>query len=244
MASDTTNKKRMDSVRFALVAVAVLLGAWAAARVAAYLSGPARAEDIVARAIAQNAPDANEMKPYLDKTRETAEVLKKKNLFSKEPPKEHPVKQIDGILGAEVLIGEKWYKTGEKIGEAKVLTIEPTRVTIEWDGKKKVFSPLGGADDTPSAPSAPREMPRRRAAERQGPRPEGQAKIATVAAAEGAADDDPLAWMGVNLPPALRAKLLERWNSASDEEKARGKEEWDKMSQDQKEEAVRGMENM
>jgi hypothetical protein len=241
---DTTNRNRMDRVRFTLLALAVLFGAWAAARVAGYLTGPARAEDTVARAIARNAPDANEVKPYLEKAKETAEALKKKNLFSKEPPKENPVKQIDGILGSEVLIGDNWYKVGAKIGDAKILTIEPTRVTIEWDGKKKVFSPLGGDEDKSSGPSKPPQPAPKKPSEPQAAKPDDKAEKVTVAAPVSTAEEDPLAWMGVNLPPALRAKLMEKWNSASDEEKAEAKEQWNKMSQDQKDEAIRSMENM
>ena len=164
MAFDSTTKRHMDRARFGLVAATVLLGAWACARVVGYFNGPAHAGDRVAQAMARSAPDANEVKPYLDKAREAAEALKKKNLFSKEPPKEHPVKQIDGILGAEVLIGDKWYKAGEKVGDANIVTVEPTKVTVEWNGQKKVFS-RWGPGDRPSGPCR-----RRPSGEDAGPR--------------------------------------------------------------------------
>jgi hypothetical protein len=139
-AIDSTTTRHMDRARFGLVAATVLLGAWACARVVGYFNGPAHAGDRVAQAMARGAPDANEVKPYLDKAREAAEALKKKNLFSKEPPKEHPVKQIDGILGAEVLIGDKLYKVGQKVGDATIIAIEPTQVTVELNVQQKTFS--------------------------------------------------------------------------------------------------------
>ena len=235
----------MDLVRTGLFAAAVLLGAWAAARMVGYFVGPAQAENAVAQALTRNAADSNDAATHFDKAREVAEALKKKNLFTVEPPKEHPVKQIDGILGAEVLVGDKWYKVGEKIGDATILLVEPTRVTIEWDGQKKVFSPLGGGDEGPSggppsrAPGGPRPTERRTR-----PGPDVMTAGPPTSARVTAVDDDPLAWMGVDLPAGLRAKLLERWNSASDEEKARGMEEWNKMSEDQKQQAIRSMENL
>ncbi len=244
MASETTRNRQMEYARFGLLAVAILFGAWAAARVVGYFVGPARAEEAVTQALARNAGPSNETETPFDKAREIAETLKKKNLFTLEPPKEHPVKQIDGILGAEVLVGDKWYKVGEKIGEATILSIEPTRVTVEWDGQKKVFSPLGGDDNGPPEgprlrePGGPSRAERRRpSSDIAAPTLPGPVEVSPVA-------DDPLAWMGVDLPAGLRAKLLERWNSASDEEKAKGMEEWNKMSDDQKQQAIRSMENM
>jgi len=242
MAFDSTTKRHMDRARFGLVAATVLLGAWACARVVGYFNGPAHAGDRVAQAMARGAPDANEVKPYLDKAREAAEALKKKNLFSKEPPKEHPVKQIDGILGAEVLIGDKLYKVGQKVGDATIIAIEPTQVTVEWNGQKKTFSPFETNGDRPSGPPGPPEAVRARMRESRPPRPEVKAEAVQVTAAPTTADDDPLAWMGVKVPDALRGKFLEKWNSLSDEEKAEAKGQWNSMPAEQKQQAVQAME--
>jgi hypothetical protein len=238
MAFDSTTKRHMDRARFGLVAATVLLGAWACARVVGYFNGPAHAGDRVAQAMARGAPDANEVKP----AREAAEALKKKNLFSKEPPKEHPVKQIDGILGAEVLIGDKLYKVGQKVGDATIIAIEPTQVTVEWNGQKKTFSPFETNGDRPSGPPGPPEAVRARMRESRPPRPEVKAEAVQVTAAPTTADDDPLAWMGVKVPDALRGKFLEKWNSLSDEEKAEAKEQWNSMPAEQKQQAVQAME--
>lgn len=245
MALNTAQKKHMDAIRFGLIAVAVLLGAWAAARVVGYYTGPARAEERVARAMAQNTSDPNEAKPHLEKAREAAEALKKQNLFSKEPPKEHPVKQIDAILGSEALIGDKWYKAGDKVGDANIVSVEPTRVTVEWQGRKKVFSPFGAADDRPSGPSSGPSGPvAKKAPEPKKGEPEVKTAPVKVTVAPTPADDDPLAWLGIELSPELRAILMEKWNSASDEEKAEAKERWNNMSQSEKEEAMQSMERM
>ncbi|MBN2591391.1 MAG: hypothetical protein JXA96_16115, partial [Sedimentisphaerales bacterium] len=47
------------------------------------------------------------------------------------------------ILGNEAFINNKWYKEGDMVQDAKIVSIEPTQVTIEWDGKKTVLRPLG-----------------------------------------------------------------------------------------------------
>ncbi len=242
MALNTAQKKHMDAIRFGLVAVAVLLGAWAAARVIGYYTGPARAEERVTRAMAQNVLDPNQAKPYLDKAREAADALKKKNLFSKEPPKEHPVKQIDAILGSEALIGDKWYKAGDKVRDANIISVEPTRVTVEWQGKEKVFSPFGAADRRPSGPSGPTRTPTKKAPESKKGEPEMKAAPKEVTVASTVTDDNLFAWMGVELSPAARAMFAEMWSGMSDERKAEAKKDWNNMSEEEKQEAAQKME--
>ena len=238
-------KKKKDrcSAGSVFLAVALLLAALTFAEVASYLTGPARAQNVLAQASALVTPDPNCVKSYVEETKKTAEALKKQNPFVKQPPKEHPVKQVDGILGNEILIGDKKYKVGDKIGDAKVISIEATQVTIEWEGKTKSFAPLAAAGKGPSGPSRkpePASAPPKGAAVTQA-RPEVVEEVQVEAAPE---EDDPLAWLGVNLSPKMRAMLLEKWNSASDEEKEQAKEEWNKMSDEQKQQAIEQMERM
>ncbi len=244
MDLDVIRRDKNGSVRFGLVAAAVLLGSLAGAKVARCVVEPKRVERVIAYASALNEQDPNRMAPYLEGTREVADELKKKNLFVKAAAAQHPVKQVDGILGSEVLIANKWYKAGDKIGEAKVVSVEPTQVTIEWDGKKKTFAPLASADSgPPSGPRRPAEKPKPK--KKPGPsKPQVETKVAEVVVTEAPSGGDELAWMGVNLPPALKAKILEKWNALSDEEKAEAKEQWNKMPQDQKEQAVQAMGQM
>jgi hypothetical protein len=68
--------------------------------------------------------------------------LKKKNLFAPPPSREHPVKDVAGILGNEVFIGGRWYRCHDKIGDTTIVYIGPTEVRIEWDGKEKTFAPI------------------------------------------------------------------------------------------------------
>jgi len=94
------------------------------------------------------------MDKYFAKYKALANELKKNNLFVPPSPKQHPVKEVLGILGNEVIIRDKLYKVGDKVGEAKIVAIGPTEVTIEWDGKEKPFAPIDAA--MPQAPKASR----------------------------------------------------------------------------------------
>jgi hypothetical protein len=64
------------------------------------------------------------------------------------------VNEVIGILGDEVLINNKWYKEGARVGDAKIVAIGPTKVTIEWNGKSKDFAPLDSKGS--SGPGGPK----------------------------------------------------------------------------------------
>jgi hypothetical protein len=59
-------------------------------------------------------------------------------------------------MGNEALINDKWYKAGDKIGDARIVAVEPTQVKIEWDGSTKYFAPLASADGSSGPPSGRR----------------------------------------------------------------------------------------
>jgi hypothetical protein len=235
-----SDKEKHDSLRLGLIAVAVLLGSLAFAKVANSFIEPKRVRGLVVHASARNDQDPNRVRPYLDETKGVADALKAKNLFVKAPPPQHPVKQVDGILGAEVLIANKWYKVGDKIGEATIISVESTQVTIAWEGKEKAFAPIAAASKQAASKAPEPEKPKVAKEESAGPATEVKTEVVHVE--EAPAEDDPLAWMGVDLPAGLRAKLLEKWNEASDEEKQQAREQWSRMSDEQKQQAVDQME--
>lgn len=237
MRTEAANHRQRDLVSFALIAAAVLLGAATLAKVAGFL----RMQRVIAQIRSMGAQNPSDLQVSLGKARQSAEALKKSNLFVKQAPKEHPVKQVDGILGSEVLIADKWYKVGGKIGDAVIVAIAPTEVTIEWDGQKKTFSPISTANAQPGQPPTPAadkpETPK-------GPEPAKPASQAPVEAKAAAppADNDPLSWLGVKLSPKLHDMLMAKWNSASEEEKAKAKEEWEKMPEPERQKALDMME--
>ena len=126
-----------------LLAVSAFAAILILTKVATLSAASARAEELVREAITNGKADAKTLEEQTAKSKALADELKRNNLFAPAPPKQHPVKGVSGILGNEVLINGRWYKVGDKIGNAKVACIEPTRVKIEWEGTQKIFTPMG-----------------------------------------------------------------------------------------------------
>ena len=151
-------KEKKEFVSVVLLVVSAFLAVLILVKVTGFFTAPAKAELLVKKAVAQNNTDVNDMDKYFAKYKALANELKKNNLFAPPPPKQHPVKEVWGIFGNEVLIGkDKWYKVGDKVGDAKIVAIGPTKVTIEWDGKEKTFSPIdAGGSSQPGGPRGSR----------------------------------------------------------------------------------------
>lgn len=237
MQVKTADRYRNDHALLLLAAAAVLLGVSAFAKVMGFYVERGRMQGMAGLAQAQD--DPNGLKECLGRAKKVADTIRQKNLFIKESPKEHPVKQVDGILGSEAFIAGKWYKAGEKVGDARIIEIRPTFVKVEWDGKQTDFAPMGAATAEPPSPPAAKEAKKETAPE--APKPEVKAEVAKVEA-PAPVEEDPLDWLGVKLSPRLRAMLMEKWSHASDEEKAKAKEEWNRMSDSEKQQAIDMME--
>jgi hypothetical protein len=190
---------------------------------------------IISKADAAVASQQKDIEKLLAGSKAIADELKKKNLLSPPVQNECPVKEISGIIGNETLINGKWYKVGDKIGEAKIVAIGNTEVKIEYEGKEKTFAPINSiANFTPEPPKV--EKKEEGKAVKADPNKEAKP-------AEAPKDDDPLAWMGVKLSDKARARLLEMWNKMTDEQKAQFKEQWNKMSDEQKQSAAASMDS-
>ncbi|MCP4612559.1 MAG: DUF1104 domain-containing protein [Planctomycetes bacterium] len=156
-------KDKTELVSVVLLCVSAVLAVSILVKVTGFFTASVRAEKIVTDAIEQNTEDANDanIDKYFAKYKMLADALKKNNLFAPPAPKQHPVKEVLGIFGDEVIIRDKLYKVGSKIGDATIVSIEATEVTIEWDGKKKTFSPMdAGASSGPGGPRGSRATAR------------------------------------------------------------------------------------
>jgi len=232
-------KNRNELISKALLAVSAVLCFCILIKVTFFFVTKVKAGILVNRAFAQDKTDANDLDKYFAKSKTLADEVKKKNMFAPPPPKKHPASQVSGILGSEVLINGKWYKVGDKVGDAKILAIEPTQVKIEWDGKEKYFAPIVAASVPPDnketkkpiAGEKKKRRPRRKGRRGRRRRPQSEAVNAPT-------ENDSLAWLGVKLSPEMREKFLERWNQLSDDEKEQAKDQWSDMSEDQKQQAV------
>jgi peroxiredoxin len=154
-------KEKKELVSVVLLGVSAVLAVSILVKVTGFFTASARAEKIVTTAVEQNTEDANDIDKYFAKYKMLADALKKNNLFVPTPKKQHPVKEVIGIFGDEVIIRDKLYKVGDKVGDAKIIAIEATKVTIEWDGKKTKFSPIdAGGSSQPGRPRGSRATAR------------------------------------------------------------------------------------
>jgi hypothetical protein len=148
-------KEKKELVSVVLLVVSAFLAVLILVKVTGFFSASAKAENIVKTAIAQKNADDEDMDKYFAKYKVLADALKKNNLFTPTPPKQHPVTEVLGILGNEVIIRDKLYKVGDKVGDAKIVAIGPTEVTVEWDGMEKTFAPINSGGS--SQPGGPRD---------------------------------------------------------------------------------------
>jgi hypothetical protein len=193
-------RKKTEPLTKILFAVAVLLGALVFLKIGFFVSSSNAM--MIAGQADPNKAGATDLKKVLAQTKASADEIKKNNLFVPVPANQYPVNEVIGILGREALIGDKWYKVGDSVGDAKIIAIEPTKVKVVWNGQEKEFSPIGsggsGGRGDGSGPSGRMSG----SGSRRGP---GQA-----AAGVSSADKD---------------KMRERYINASPEEKQRLRDE-------------------
>jgi hypothetical protein len=201
-------KNKTEFLTRALVAVAALLVAVTFLKVGFFVNS-SNAMMMVAQADPNKAgPD--DVKKLLAETKARADEIKKNNLFVPGLAKQNPVHEVIGILGREALIGDKWYKVGDRVGDARIVAIEPTKVKVAWDGKEQEFSPIG------SSGAGGRGGPEGLSGRGAGPGGAGRAG--------GAGGRRGLGRGGAG-NSADMDKLREQWVNASPEEKQRLREE-------------------
>lgn len=203
-------KDKTDSLTRVFLAVAVLLGALVFLKIGFFVSS---SNAMMAAAQADSSKTgAEDVKKLMAQTKAAADEIKKKNLFVPAAARQNPVSEVIGILGREALIGDKWYKVGDSVGDAKIVAIEPTKVKVAWDGREQEYSPIGatGAGGRGGPASG---LPGRMS----GPGASGRGGMAGSRRGSGLQ-------AGGASSPEMDA-LRERWMNASGEEKQRLREE-------------------
>lgn len=138
-------KEKKELVSIIFIGFSVVFAFLVLMKLANCFTVSARAENLARTAIEQNNTDSQDMQNYLKPSRDLAATLKRDNLFAPSVPDQHPVKEVRAIFGDEILIENKWYETGQMVGSAKIVSIEPTSVKIEWEGREKDFKPINAS---------------------------------------------------------------------------------------------------
>ncbi len=168
------------------------------------------------------------------------EKLREKGIFCI-PKKEPPPPQVAGILGDRVLLNNKWCKVGDEHAGAKILEIGSTEVTILWKEKEMKLAPLL-AKQSDSPPQ--RQKPTRRKREN---RPSVAEKTHEVKAEPEVAvktEDDPLAWLEVEVSPEARDFLLKVFEIMPAEQLEEAKRDWAEWSEERKQEQLDEIQEM
>ncbi|MFC1782849.1 hypothetical protein ACFL02_04595 [Planctomycetota bacterium] len=91
-------------------------------------------------------PDKQTAQRYLAQYRQAADKLVRQNKFVPPPSGPEPPGDCSAIFGDEARFGDRWIKVDDTIGEARVLEIGPTAVTLLFDGKRITRRPSLVAD--------------------------------------------------------------------------------------------------
>lgn len=234
-------KKGQEYISVVLFAFSAVLAVCIFVRLIDFYATNARAEQLVGQEAANGKLDPNEMDKFVAKTKELAEELKKRNLFAPAKEKGHPVKAVTGIFGDEALVNGKWYKVGERIADAEIISIGATEVKVRWNGNVKSFAPIAAV-----VSSGPKTVVKKKTEEEGDEAAKQTAKqvVTTEDGTEGAVEEDPFAWLGVELSESQREKLELVWSKIPDEFKEMMKQQWNSMTDEQKQEALDELDQM
>lgn len=130
------------SLSVALLGTAVVAFVLILFKITSYLEASARAENLLRKATTPEEPAHKNGGEARQASWAVAEQLKKNNLFSPPAPVRNPVSSVLGILGNEALIGDRWYKAGDAIADARIVAVEPTHIRVEWQGRETVLAPI------------------------------------------------------------------------------------------------------
>jgi hypothetical protein len=133
-------KKRKELVSLVLLGLSAALAMTIVVRIAGFFVDSARAEKLIESAAVTTKSDPNDKERYFAKSKEVAQELKKKNLFAPPERKKNPVSGVSAIVTGWARINNKWYKVGDKIGDAQVMEVKGMSVKIKWEGEEKTFS--------------------------------------------------------------------------------------------------------
>lgn len=205
---------KKEPLSVVLLCISAFLGVLILVKVSGFFVATARAQTVLKQAAANGTTDTKEIQNHLARYKEVADELKKNNLFAPPAPKQHPVREVSGIMGNEALINGKWYKTGDMVADAKIVAVEATQVRIEWDGNETTFLPIN------AAMSADAKEPRPKRADAEAAREE---------------KEEPAQIVQVQLE-VRGTEGMGRF-SEEDRERFRGmRERWENMSEEEREE--------
>ncbi len=137
---NTKDQKKVFSLVF--IVFAVLLAGLTSAELFSFAGLSSTDSEISPEVLAQLTPDDEKVQEYLSQYQAKAEDLIGKNSFVPPPSGPEAPGDCTAIFGDEARIGDRWVSVGDRIGEAKVIEIGPTRVTLMLEDRRITRSPV------------------------------------------------------------------------------------------------------
>jgi hypothetical protein len=172
----------------------------------------------VEKAIGRYKTMEKEIVASLGTPNKTIEQMKKKNPFSGTAPTPS-IPKCQGILGQFALFGDQWYKAGDTVQDAKIVSIGPSEVKILWQEKEQTIKPFDVEVQYQKSQSG-------------GPTPSARPQTARTAVTQGPSRMPPMPMTGgrggfnpFNMSPDEIARMRDQFMNMSPDERRRAFEE-------------------
>ncbi|MCD6393531.1 MAG: hypothetical protein J7M40_08485 [Planctomycetes bacterium] len=211
----------------ALFVASVVLVVLTVTKVSGFMTSSGLITKAVTSAKAKNGHDEETVKNLLAKGREVADQLKKKSMFVNPPPKPKPPVCL-GIIGSSAIINGKYYKAGDKVGAAEIISVGTKEVVIKWEDNEMKLIPFAVNNASPASrkPSSSGKSVKK---------PESGSKDPTKVKVEVTASFGPRPGGGPGGPGGRggfmgmsseeRQRMIDRYRNMSEEERNRFREE-------------------
>lgn len=188
-----------------------------------FIVASAETDQMFEQNVASISADMQEIEPD-DNSQRIAQELIENNMFMITEEKSCPIKDVNAIMGKEVLIHGQWYKVGEEVGDAIILEIGASYAKVKWRDTEKI---IGLSNEIPKIIF---RQPGRGTAPRvnqvlriQVPDSSQQ----TTAATQN--QQDSLAWMGMQLTAEQRQKVETVWSRVPEQLRSVMQQQWANM---------------
>ncbi len=195
-------------------------------KVSGFMNSSGRITKVVTAAKAKNGHDEDTVKNLLAKGREVADQLKKKSMFVNPPPKPKPPVCL-GIIGSSAIINGKYYKAGDKVGGAEIISVGTKEVVIKWEDKEMKLVPFAVSNASPAS-RRPSSSGKSQKKPESGSKPtEVKVEVTTTFGPRpGGGPGGPGGRGGfMGMSSEERQRMIDRYRNMSDEERDRFREE-------------------
>ena len=220
MGIEKLNKNK--KIFWALFACVILFAGMLFARMMGFLVTSAATEQMFEQNVALNNQDTKEY-TLEDDSQRIAQELIENNMFMPTEQRDCPIKDVNGIMGNEVLIWGQWYKVGDTVADAIILEVGTSYAKVKW---RDSIRTLELSSEIPAVARQPSRGGR-------GTAPQvnqiARTQRTSVTPQINSGQQDSLAWMGVQLTAEQRQKVETIWSSMPEQFRSVMQQQWTNM---------------